>query len=446
MGKSNRGKSEEAIRKYGDPAFDASSGMAKRAGDIYYGGPSSPTAAPKGARDRRPPTIAPSTEHPSSGGIEGGNHQQIFQDMFPGGSLSSDQLIAKKDELAAAGIEVLTNAAGKSGKVRLPDGSVIDVIEGVMSGKNIRQWNLATGPGGSSIDGGAPGGGGGVAGGAIRDYGEILNRYREFAGSREKAFSGVLDRYRQFADTGGYSPGDLGAIRSRALSPVRAAYSDVNRDIDRSRSLTGDYAPGYAATKAKVGREQAYTTADATTNVESAIAQMVQQGKLAGMGGMGQTMGQIQGGQIAGLGGQAGMYGTTPGMASMFGRQALGAQSLQNQMGLGMMGARNQSLQQPGMFDTIMGGAGRIGGAILPWLSAKESKENIKPVKKGILARLKKLPISTWNYKGDGRVHVGPMAEDFFEQFGGDRKTISPIDVAGVLLGSVKELAENAST
>ncbi len=412
MGKSNRGKSEEAMRKYGDPAFDASSRTARKSGDIYYGGPSTPTAAPRGDRDRRPPTTVDQV-----GGINGGgggtNHQQIFQDMFPEGSLSSDQLMAKEAELAKQGIKVLRNAAGKAGKVELPDGSIIDVIGGVMSGQNIRQWNPATGPGGSSIgSGGAPGGDGGVAGQAIKNYGEILNRYREFA------------------DTGGYSPEGIGAIRSRALSPVRAVYSDVNRDIDRSRSLTGDYAPGYAATKAKVGREQAYATADATTNVEGMLQQMVQQGRLAGIGGM------------------TGAYGTTPGQASMFGQQALQSQALQNQMGTRMMDARNQSLQQPGMFDTITSGAGKIGGALYPWkdvLSTREAKENIRPIKKGILTRLKKLPISTWNYKGDGRVHVGPMAEDFFEQFGGDKKTISPIDVAGVLLGSVKELAENAS-
>lgn len=394
MGKSNRGKSEEAMRQYGDPAFDASSRTARKAGGIYYGGPSTPTAAPRGGRDRSP----------SASGGAGANHQQIFQDMFPGGSLTSEQLGAKTEELAKHGIEVLKHpTTGETQKIKLPDGRIIDVIGGAGS-TNLRQWLV------EDRSGGAGGGGGGVAGQAIKNYGEILNRYREFA------------------DTGGYSPEGRDAIRSRALSPVRAVYSDVNRDIDRSRSLTGDYAPGYAATKAKVGREQAYATADATTNVEGMLQQMIQQGRLAGIGGM------------------TSAYGTTPGQASMFGQQALQSQALQNQMGMGMMTARNQSLQQPGMFDTITSGASKVGGAILPFLSTREAKENIRPVRKSILTRLKKLPISTWNYKGDGRVHVGPMAEDFFEQFGGDRKTISPIDVAGVLLGSVKELAENAST
>jgi len=325
MGKSNRGKSEAAMRKYGDPAYEASAGMAGQAGNIYYGGPSQPPtrqAQPRGGgRTRRPDPQA------TTGGTTGGdtNYQQTFQQIFPEGSLSPDQLVAKEGELNKAGIEVLRNAAGVAGKIKLPDGTVVDVIQGAMSGGNTKQW--LTGGGGQ------PGGQqqGGVAGQAIADYGEILNRYR------------------QFADTGGYSPEDIGAIRSRAVSPIRSVYSDVNRSIDRSRSLQGDYAPGYAATKAKVGREQAYTTADATTNVEAALAQMIQQGKLAGMGGM------------------SNLYGTTPGMANMFGNQALQSQGMMNQMGMGMMGAQNQALQQPGMFDTIMGGAGRVGGMIFPW-------------------------------------------------------------------------------
>lgn len=196
---------------------------------------------------------------------------------------------------------------------------------------------------------------------AIRKYGDpafeatsdLSSMFRDFfKGLPEQTladFRNIFDRYQEFAETGGYTPEGLDAIRSRALSPVRSVYSDVNRSIDRSRSLQGDYAPGYAATKAKVGREQAYTAADATTNTEAAIAQLVQSGRLAGIGGMGS------------------IYGTTPGLASTFGNQVLQSQNLQNQMGLGMIGARNRSLDQPGMFGTIVGGAGKIGGALYPW-------------------------------------------------------------------------------
>lgn len=354
MGKSRRGKAEESIQKYGDPSYQGSQQLTKsfgqRAGqarDIYYGAPSpgpwgeparAAGAKPRGARQRAPIDLGKdSSTGVYSQGAQGagGNSQSIVKGLIGGRPLNIETLKSIEPQLSQHGMSLRWNARGTGADIILPDGTEIDFVGGMEGPEGSRtfQWD-ATG----ETVGGAGQGPGGVAGGAIRDYGEILNRYR------------------QFADTGGYSPGDISNIRSRALSPVRAVYSDVNRAVDRSRSLTGDYAPGYAATKAKVGREQAYTTADATTNVEAALAQMTQQGKLAGMGGM------------------ASLYGTTPGLANMFGNQALAAggqqlqaQSLQNQMGLGMIGSQMQAGQQPGRFGEIMGGLGQIGGMLYPW-------------------------------------------------------------------------------
>lgn len=64
-----------------------------------------------------------------------------------------------------------------------------------------------------------------------------------------------------------------------------------------------------------------------------------------------------------------------------------------------------------------------------------------------ILDRLKKLPVRTWRYKPhvDPRqeMHIGPYAEDWMNIMGvGNGAEISIIDVCGVLLQSVKELAE----
>lgn len=227
-----------------------------------------------------------------------------------------------------------------------------------------------------------------------------------FPGRAPADYGNIFDRYQQFADTGGYSPGDISALRSRAVSPIRSVYSDVNRDIDRSRSLQGDYAPGYAATKAKVGREQAYSVADATTNVEGMLAQMIQQGKLAGLGGM------------------TSIFGARPGMAVQSGSSIGGEQ------------------QKTPWWKTALG----VGGTALTAFSDKDIKKNIRPIKKGsILFKLKKLPISTWNYRDDpeGKVHIGPMAQDFHELFGGrSDKSIDLVDVMGVTLGAAKELAE----
>lgn len=392
MGKSSQGKSEEAMRQYGDPAYQASGEQAKlfgqragRAQDIYYGkqpsgiGSQGQQATPSRAKPRgataikgkgytRGIGVGPSEGTGPSAGREVNYDRayEVYRWWVDEAGSDPSRLREKTWNMGDAEFALLDELAAKGGKFQ----PAFDYREAQKSGASAQELaKFAPDNVGVSGYSGTPvtsaqmesqgifdtntGGVGGVAGQSIRDYGGLQGE-----------FGDLLGRYQEFADTGGYSPEDLASIRSRAVSPIRAAYSDVNRAIDRSRSLQGDYAPGYAATKAKVGREQAYTAADATTNVEAALAQMKQQGRLAGMGGMRSV-----------LGGKAGLYGTTPGLASMFGQQALAAggqqlqaQALQNQMGLGMMGARNQASNQPGWFDTVMGGASKVGGALYPWL------------------------------------------------------------------------------
>lgn len=73
------------------------------------------------------------------------------------------------------------------------------------------------------------------------------------------------------------------------------------------------------------------------------------------------------------------------------------------------------------------------------------TKENIQLVNTSeILAKVMNLPISVWNYKFDDAAvkHLGPMAQDFFEQFnlGHSETKIATIDTSGVALASIKEL------
>jgi hypothetical protein len=62
-----------------------------------------------------------------------------------------------------------------------------------------------------------------------------------------------------------------------------------------------------------------------------------------------------------------------------------------------------------------------------------------------VLARLLQLPITTWNYIADGASvrHMGPMAQDFYAAFGLgiDDAHIAPLDVNGVTLAALQELA-----
>ena len=61
-----------------------------------------------------------------------------------------------------------------------------------------------------------------------------------------------------------------------------------------------------------------------------------------------------------------------------------------------------------------------------------------------VLSRLRLIPVSIWNYIAEGKTvrHIGPMAEDFFEQFklGTGNTSIGVQDLAGVSIAAVKEL------
>jgi hypothetical protein len=62
-----------------------------------------------------------------------------------------------------------------------------------------------------------------------------------------------------------------------------------------------------------------------------------------------------------------------------------------------------------------------------------------------MLARVRNLPISTWNYINDDPAirHIGPMAQDFSAAFGvgADDRHIHPIDGQGVVMAAIQGLA-----
>lgn len=240
----------------------------------------------------------------------------------------------------------------------------------------------------------------------MQDYGNIMGGYQSFMKNLNPTYNKVAYQrpgemneaygylrqaapgYQEFAQTGGYSPTDIQELRARGISPIRASYGNTMMELDRARSLGGaGGAPNYIAAASKAQREMPGQMADAMTGVNAKLAEDVRSGRLqglAGLAGIGSTMGgfagdegkailsadlanqgadiQTQGmkqqGMLAGLSGQAGLYGTTPAMASTFGNQALNAygqragleQNRQN-YGLGLLDAQIKStgtLPQPG--------------------------------------------------------------------------------------------------
>jgi hypothetical protein len=95
-----------------------------------------------------------------------------------------------------------------------------------------------------------------------------------------------------------------------------------------------------------------------------------------------------------------------------------------------------------------VGGGGSILASLLPMLMASDVniKRNFSPVDaKEILAKVKKLSVSSWEYIDNPSVrHIGPMAQDFHAAFevGDNNKVIPVIDANGVLLAATQALAD----
>lgn len=276
-----------------------------------------------------------------------------------------------------------------------------------------------------------------AVGGQQQDYGNIMNAYNQFRqGLSPTSFSyknvsaprpkelgesygylrEAMPGYREFSETGGYSPTDIQELRARGMSPIRSAYGNTMMELDRARSLGGGGgAPNYIAALSRAQRELPEQMAGAMTDVNARLADSIRQGRmfgLQGISGTGSTMGglssqeagrQLQaalanqsadlqaqgmgeqsrqnmfGNQLASIGGQANLFGTTPGMSSMFGNQALnamqmrqGAEQARNQFGLGLLDAqmRGYGLDKQTQGDPWWKTALKVGGQIAPYAMA----------------------------------------------------------------------------
>lgn len=177
------------------------------------------------------------------------------------------------------------------------------------------------------------------------DYDNLMSGYQSFLNENP---------YSEFIKSGGYSPGDISSIRARAIAPTRAIYQNAINDIGRQTRLAGGYAPNAIAARSKANREMSSGISDANTNAEAAIAQLINQGKQFGISG--EVARQLQGRNA-----MAGLFGTAPGMARMFGDQALQSTAqqlqlagLQNELGLGTANAQINAGRLPGRMDSTL--------------------------------------------------------------------------------------------
>ena len=281
----------------------------------------------------------------------------------------------------------------------------------------------------------------------MQDYGNIMGGYQNFSnnisqqGPTKFGFERVaaerpaelgesygylretMPGYRDFAQTGGYSPTDIQELRARGIAPIRAAYGNTMMELNRARALGGSGgAPNYIAAASKAQREMPGQMADAMTGVNAQLADAIRQGKLAGLSGMagvGSTMGglssqeagrmlqaamanqnadlqaqqlseqslqALRGLQLDALRGQTSLYGTTPGLASIFGNQALQAyqnrialENQRNQTGLGLINAQisaygGQQPQKP-WYQQVLDGI----GSVVPYLGGGGNNQSMTP-------------------------------------------------------------------
>lgn len=269
----------------------------------------------------------------SSSGGGGGNPDAFGQAWVASGGRTVQDL---KNFVAAHPEYGATLGGSKGDKVTI-GGRTFDAVIGAGAGGQGASWNDIT----------AGGGGGGGYPGAI---------------------GSALAGYGDFALTGGFSPQDIQDIRARNTAASRAAFQQGQDDLSRQRALAGQGGmPNFAAAQAKMSREQGQQASDIQTATNAQIAQMVQQGKLAGLGGLSQTGLLGQGQNLAALQGMTGLYGTAPGPAGQAQSGMLGAsgqqlnlQQLINSMGLGLIGSRIGATQVPSNWQQFLGTWGPI--------------------------------------------------------------------------------------
>lgn len=181
--------------------------------------------------------LQPSEGQPSAGQ----NYQQTFMGIVGNGMATPEALVAKEQQLAAAGIKVLRNGAGIAGKVQLPTGEIIDVIQSAGTGGGVAPFGWQQGHGGPTGEGGKPLPGNQFYG---QPYGHLQGSMGNGGGTLGAAMGGGIDykaRMGALQDTPGYQfvKGEvLGATERSAASKGTLLTGGHQKDLqDRAAGL-----------------------------------------------------------------------------------------------------------------------------------------------------------------------------------------------------------------
>lgn len=99
-------------------------------------------------------------------------------------------------------------------------------------------------------------------------------------------FDTAGNSYKNFIDTGGFTPGELQAMRARGESGVSSIYQSGKDSLNRANSIAGGDANTLAARQGKMTRDAAQQIGKIGIENEANIAGMTQQGREFGTTGM----------------------------------------------------------------------------------------------------------------------------------------------------------------
>lgn len=216
------------------------------------------------------PGAPPAPGAPSGGRMSDAQAQQFFDQLFPGETVTPEQLAAARPQLEAAGFTLNPNATGRITDLTLPSGNTVDPIYGAGSGENRKQWLVH--PGGAA--GGAAGPGGAFA--SSPDYqfrlGEGMKALERSAASRGTLLTGGtlkgLQRYAQDVASGEFQNrfnrlntlAGMGQQAAGAQATLGSAYAgQAGNLLSNQAQQTGDLLTqgGNAAAAGTAGRAQA---------------------------------------------------------------------------------------------------------------------------------------------------------------------------------------------
>ena len=232
----------------------------------------------------------------------------------------------------------------------------------------------------------------GMMGGAD-PYGDVISKYKNETGPGKEAaytqapeWAGAYGKATEYANTGGISEEEKGDLRARSVSPIRAMYSNMKREMDRRAAISGGQSANYNASAARMAREGSEQLAGMSTNANAAIAEMQQKGRLSALptmtgmaAGKNELMNQMAmsnannraqnlsgyttalnaqaNRQRGALEGMTSLYGTTPGLVNTFGNQMNQQAQTNNSAALGAMQNRtNRGAAAGNVFSRLFGG------------------------------------------------------------------------------------------